>query len=29
MGGHWRIAVDVTLPDQPPVTVFVEQTMVE
>jgi methionine-rich copper-binding protein CopC len=29
MGGHWRIAVDVTLPDQPPVTVFVEQMMVE
>ena len=29
MGGGWRVAVDVTLPDQPPVTVFVEQTMVE
>lgn len=29
MGGHWRIAVDVTLPDQAPITVFVEQTMVE
>lgn len=29
MGGHWRIAVDVTQPDQLPVTVFVEQTMVE
>jgi hypothetical protein len=29
MGGQWRIAVDVTLPGQPPVTVFVEQTMVE
>jgi hypothetical protein len=29
MGGDWRIAVDVTLPDQPPVTVFVEQTMEE
>ena len=29
MGGSWRIAVDVTVPDQLPVTVFVEQTMVE
>lgn len=29
MGGDWRIAVDVTVPDQPPVTVFVDQTMVE
>jgi hypothetical protein len=29
MGGNWRIAVDVTVPDQLPVTVFVEQTMVE
>jgi hypothetical protein len=29
MGGDWRVAVDVTLPDRAPVTVFVEQTMVE
>jgi methionine-rich copper-binding protein CopC len=29
MGGNWRIAVDVILPGQPPVTVFVEQAMVE
>jgi methionine-rich copper-binding protein CopC len=29
MGGHWRVAVDVVLPGQPPVTVFVDQTMVE
>ena len=29
MGGSWRIAVDVTMPDQLPVTVFVEQMMVE
>lgn len=29
MGGQWRVAVDVTLPDQPPVTVFVDQTMGE
>lgn len=29
MGGDWRIAVDITLPDQLPVTVFVEQTMSE
>ncbi len=29
MGGDWRIAVDVILPGEPPVTVFVEQTMVE
>jgi hypothetical protein len=29
MGGEWRVAVDVILPGQPPVTVFVDQTMVE
>ncbi len=29
MGGEWRIAVDVILPGEPPVTVFVAQTMVE
>ena len=29
MGGDWRIAVDVILPGEPPVTVFVEQAMVE
>lgn len=29
MGGNWRIAVDVIQPGEPPVTVFVEQTMVE
>jgi hypothetical protein len=29
MGGNWRIAVDVVLPDQLPVTVFVDQGMVE
>ena len=29
MGGDWRIAVDVILPGELPVTVFVEQSMVE
>ncbi len=29
MGGDWRIAVDVIVPGALPVTVFVEQTMVE
>jgi methionine-rich copper-binding protein CopC len=29
MGGEWRIAVDVIRPGELPVTVFVEQTMVE
>jgi hypothetical protein len=29
MGGDWRIAVDVILPGELPVTIFVEQAMVE
>jgi methionine-rich copper-binding protein CopC len=29
MGGDWRIAVDVVVPGKPPVTVFIEQAMIE
>jgi hypothetical protein len=29
MGGGWRIAVDVILPGELPLTVFAEQAMVE